>query len=209
MVTEKVERSVVAPLIIQATPQGVARAADLLRQGGVGAFPTETTYGVTVDPWNGAALRRLLALKGRPSAMTLPLVLPSTRHVSTVAAQVPEAAALLMARHWPGPLTLILPARRDLPAALVSDRGVGVRVSSHPVASALALAMECAIVATSANPHGAPAACTAADVVRCLPALDFVLDGGAAPGAPPSTVVAVDSGGRLTVLRRGAIEIHV
>jgi len=121
-------------------------------------------------------------------------------------AELSPLARRLAAAFWPGPLTLVLPARPGLHAAVTGGAGtVGVRVTSSEVAKALAAAAGGALVATSANPSGAPPPTTAAGLDPALRArLDAVLDGGATPGGAPSTVVAV-MGGRLELLRAGAV----
>lgn len=183
------------------------RAAAALRAGLLVAFPTETFYGLAADAWQPAALGRLLALKDRDASAPLPLILPSAEHLGRVSVDVPPAARALMERHWPGPLTLVLPARADLPAPLVGPEGVGVRLSSHAVASGLAQRLDAPLVATSANPGGASPAASAEEVAERLPGVDLLVDGGPTAGGVPSTVVAVSRSGTLRVLRQG--EIHV
>jgi L-threonylcarbamoyladenylate synthase len=114
----------------------------------------------------------------------------------------------LMARHWPGPLTLILTARPGLHPRLVSaDGGVAMRVSSHPLAAALAAALGAAITATSANISGQPPVSRPQDLdPELLRGLDYVLDAGPTPGGPPSTVLDV-RGRPWRVVRRGAVEV--
>jgi L-threonylcarbamoyladenylate synthase len=189
------------------TPADLARAAALIAAGGVVIFPTETFYGLAADPWQPAAVDRVIALKGRPDGAPILLVLPDLAAVDAVAGPVPDAARRLMARHWPGPLTLVLPARPGLAAAVTGPRGVGVRVSSHPVAAALARACGRAITATSANRSGAPPATDPAVAAADLPGADALLDGGPTAGGPPSTVAAVDPDGTILVLRPGACDV--
>ncbi len=172
------------------------------------AYPTETFYGLAADPWQPAALERLLALKGRDPSAPLPLILPNRDHLATLVAQVPKDAEALMERYWPGPLTLVLPARPGLPGALTGPEGIGVRLSAHPVATELAVCFQAPLVATSANPGGEPPAQTADHVARCLPGVDLVVDGGPTAGGAPSTVVAVALSGEMTVLRQGAIHVR-
>ncbi len=187
-------------------PEDLQRAVGALRAGLVVAYPTETFYGLAADAWQPAALQRLLALKGRTGA-PLSLILAHPEQLDRVVEQVPAAARVLMDRHWPGPLTLVLPARADVPAPLVGPAGVGVRLSPHPVACELARLLDAPLVATSANRSGEPPASTAGEVARGLPGVDLVLDGGATAGGAPSTVVAMDAAGTLSVLRRGAIHV--
>lgn len=171
------------------------------------AYPTETFYGVTVDAWQPAALRRLTTLKQRDPAAPLSLILADLDQLHRVVARVPAAAQTLVDAHWPGPLTLVLPARDDLPAPLRGAHGVGVRLSPHPVARSLATRFDAPLVATSANHRGEPAPRTAGEALRSVPELALVVDGGPTPGGAPSTVVAVDLHGNLNILRQGAIDV--
>jgi L-threonylcarbamoyladenylate synthase len=183
----------------------IAEAAAVLRRGGVVAYPTETFYGLGALASDGAAVERLLRAKQRPDGKALPLLGADLAQLEAVA-ELSPLARRLAAAFWPGPLTLVLPARPGLHAAVTGGAGtVGVRVTSSEVAKALAAAAGGALVATSANPSGAPPPTTAAGLDPALRArLDGVLDGGATPGGAPSTVVAV-LGGRLELLRAGAV----
>jgi L-threonylcarbamoyladenylate synthase len=169
------------------------------------ALPTESTYGLAVDARSADALERLFALKGREPGKPPPLIVADLKMVDMLAALVPARAERLMARHWPGPLTLVLPARPGLPEALTSRAGVGMRRSSHPLAEAVCTAFGGPITASSANRSGEPPATTGAAVRAIFPTIE-ILDGGATAGGPPSTVVAIDEAGRLTVLRAGALD---
>jgi L-threonylcarbamoyladenylate synthase len=184
----------------------IAAAAAVLRRGGLVAYPTETLYGLGVLAADGAAVARLAEAKGRPDGKPMPLLAADLAQLDGVALLDPLARRLAQA-FWPGPLTLVLPAAPGLPPAIVGGGAtVGVRLTSNPVAAALSLAAGGALVATSANLAGAPPVARAADLDPALVArLDLVLDAGPTPGGPPSTVVAV-AGGRLTLLRAGAVD---
>jgi len=192
--------------VLSAAPAAVARAAAVLAAGAIVAFPTDTVYGVAAALGNAEALRRLFAVKGRPAEKTLPVLLADRSQVGLVAAAVDPRAEALMARFWPGPLTIAVPARSDLPEAVVGPgTTVGVRVPDHPIARALIAAAGGALATTSANRSGAPAAVTAEEVVAQLGgAIELVLDGGATPGGVASTVVGMAEE-RLVVFREGAI----
>ena len=190
-----------------ADADALAGGATVLRQGGIVIYPTESYYGAAVSALDAEAVAGLVAAKGRPSDQPLPLILPDRVALQQVVLAVPARARELMDAHWPGPLTLVLPARPDLPAALVGPHGVGVRLSPHPVAAGLAVAFGGPITATSANRTGAPPARTAEAAAAALPAAALTLDGGQTPGGAPSTVLAVDHEGRLTVLRQGALHV--
>lgn len=185
----------------------VRKAAELIRQGGVVAFPTETSYGLGASIRNPRALERIYEIKKRPRGKPLLVLVPGISSLELLAAHVPEVVRILAARFWPGPLTLIMRARPGLPRALCAHTGkVGVRVSSHPVAMALVEEVGHPITATSANISGGPAASTAQEVASMLrdPPPDLILDGGRVPGSPPSTIldVSVDP---PRLLRIGAI----
>jgi L-threonylcarbamoyladenylate synthase len=183
----------------------LAAAAEAIRQGGIVAFPTETYYGLAVDALDAQALQRLFALKGRGGAKASALLVADFVMFSELCAEVSSRAHELAARHWPGPLTLALPARSHLPAAIVADGCVAARVSSHPVAHALVVAAGRPITATSANPAGTAPARTAEQVRAYFAGQDFhLLDGGPTPGGPPSTLVRV-TGAEVEILRQGAV----
>lgn len=186
-------------------PIHITEAAAAICAGDIVAFPTETYYGLAVDALDGAALERLFALKGRGAEKTSALLVADLAMFAELCAEVPARARELVATYWPGPLTLALPARADLPAAIVRDGFVAARVSSHSVAQALVVAAGRPITATSANPAGANPARTVAEVDAyfCGTAV-HLLDGGQTPGGPPSTLVRLH-GDDIEVLRKGAI----
>jgi L-threonylcarbamoyladenylate synthase len=184
----------------------VAAAARALAAGAVVAFPTETFYGLAVPALDGDAVARLCALKGRAATAALPVIVDSPAMLERLVVAVPPRARELMARHWPGPLTLVLPARPEVPAPVVSPHGVGARISSHPVAAALVRACGVPLTATSANRSGAPPARTGAEVRAAFGDAVHLLDGGTTAGGPPSTVAYLD-GERLVVVRAGAVRL--
>lgn len=200
------ERLVVDP--VTPSPAAVARAAAALRDGGLVAFPTETFYGLGAAALDPAAVARIFALKARPESKPVLVLVDSATMVQTVAADVPAQARALMARHWPGALTLVLRAAPGVPVGLTAGTGtIGVRLSAHPVARALVQALGQPVTAPSANPAGLAAPSTADAVVAYFPeGLALVLDGGPTAGGPPSTVldVTVDP---PRVLRAGAVPV--
>ncbi|HEX9402492.1 MAG TPA: L-threonylcarbamoyladenylate synthase [Anaeromyxobacter sp.] len=183
----------------------VREAAAALRRGGIVAYPTETFYGLGALARDAAAVERLARAKGRPDGKPLPLVAADRAAVELVAV-VDGVAARLADRFWPGPLTLVLPARPGLPAPVTAGTGtVGIRVPGGEVARALSREAGGAIVSTSANLGGAPPPDRAEALAPELRArLDHVLDAGPAPGGLPSTVVVVE-GGTLRLVRAGAV----
>lgn len=188
------------------TEEALAQACAVLRSGGVVAFPTETYYGLAVDPFNQAAVSRLFALKGRPPGKPVLLIIDNPSQLPRLVAEIPPPFPLLMERFWPGPLTLVFPAAHSLPEMLTGSRGtIGVRVSSHPVAQQLVKAFGQPVTATSANFSGQPAAVAADGVFAQLgPEVDVVLDGGLTPGGQGSTLLGYREG-KIRLLRAGVI----
>lgn len=186
----------------------LARAAELLRQGLLVAYPTETFYGLGALPNDTAAIDRVFNAKGRPEKMALPLIVGDQESVNLCAREFPEGARRLAAAFWPGPLTLVLPAADDLPPRLLGGGfSVGLRISPHPVASGLARAVGGPIIATSANLSGQTAPSTAAEVDEFLgDHVALILDGGPSPGSAASTVLDLTSD-PPRVIRSGAVPL--
>ncbi|HSH13897.1 MAG TPA: L-threonylcarbamoyladenylate synthase [Desulfurivibrionaceae bacterium] len=184
----------------------IVRLAGELTRGEVVAFPTETFYGLAVNPFVEGALPRLFALKQRPSEKPVLVLIDDLVRLGELVREVPTLYEVLMAKFWPGPLTLIFQGRPGLPELLTDGRGtIGIRLSSQPLACRLAAAAGGVITGTSANPGGAPAAKTADAVRDFFPTgLAGIVDGGQAPGGHGSTIVA-EEGGRLRLVRSGAI----
>ena len=179
-----------------------------LSRGELVCFPTETTYGLAADIRSRVALDRLTALKGRSPDRPFGLIVDAVARARELASAWPIGAAELAARYWPGPLTMVLPARADLAAEVVAGGGVGVRVSSHPVAAALAAGLGSAITATSANPAGQPAAlCIAEARAYFGAAVALYIDAGPVAAPTASTVVRIGQDGAVEVLRQGMIVI--
>lgn len=173
-----------------ADPTAIPAAADLLRRGLPVVLPTDTVYGVGVLPYDAAAVDRLYAVKGRPAEKGIPILLGDVADVAHVAGIIPPAAAALMAHFWPGPLTLIVPRRPELPANLSPDDTIAVRVPDHALARALIRAAGGAVAATSANVSGQPPARAADEALAVLGGrVAAVLDDGPSPGGVASTVV--------------------
>lgn len=180
----------------------------MLQRGGLVAIPTETFYGLGVNPFDTRALDRLRAVKGREDAKPILVLVASINDLSAFVEHVPPAASLLIEGFWPGPLTILFPARASLPHALTAGTGlVGMRVSScRPLCELLARVGP--LTGTSANRAGAAPARTAEAVQQALgDAVDLILDVGPTPGGLPSTVVAVHHS--LRIVREGALERSV
>lgn len=186
--------------------QLLCRAADLLREGGVVAFPTDTLYGLAANPASAAAMAQLYRIKGRPVDLAVPLIAAGLDQIELAGGILGPGSRRLAAAFWPGPLTLVIPAWPGLDASVHAGRGtVAVRVPDHAVARNLAEACGWPITSTSANRSGEAASGDPADVRMALGgALDGLIDAGASPGGPPSTIVdARDDVPRL--IRAGAV----
>jgi L-threonylcarbamoyladenylate synthase len=183
----------------------IAAAADALRHGGVVVYPTETLYGLGVDATNPTALARLVALKGREPGKPISVLVADETMLSELAAELSPLARRLVRRFWPGPLTLVLPAHAGVSDLLTGGTGtIGVRVSSHPVATALVVALGRPVTSPSANPAGCTPPVTVDDARGYFgTTVDAYLDAGRLPGEPASTVVDVRDG--LRVVREGAV----
>jgi len=170
-------------------PAVIREAAELIRRGLVVAYPTDTLYGLAVDPRNAGAVRRLYALKGRAESSALTLIAADLAHVRA-AGEMTEPAERLAGRWWPGPLTLVVRARPILAKEMLAGgETVGIRIPDHAVAIALARDAGFAITATSSNRSGEAAAASPNAVVAALADLDAIVDAGPARGGPPSTIV--------------------
>ena len=184
----------------------VRRAADILRRGGLVAFPTETVYGLGADASSGDAVARLYRVKGRPAGHPVIVHCASADEAFRWAREVPDSARRLAAEFWPGPLTLILKRSGKAQDFVTGGQDtVGLRVPSHPAARALLEAFKGAIAAPSANRFGRVSPTTAAHVRDDLGGdVDLVLEGGASDVGIESTIVDL-SGGAPVLLRPGRI----
>lgn len=194
------------------TPDNIAEAVDFLRNGGVIVYPTETSYGLGCDATNHAAVERVFAIKGRPETKALSVILPSLAEASKYILLRPYTRRLA-GHYWPGPLTIVATAMPDSPlSSHCTNKGRhAVRVSSHPVAAALAAGLGRPIVATSANISGQPDLYQAVGVVAAFGQAanqpDAFIDGGDLPFMPPSTIVEVGAEG-INVLRQGSVVVR-
>jgi L-threonylcarbamoyladenylate synthase len=172
-------------------PHVIAAAAEVIRRGGLVAFPTETVYGLGADALSEAAVLGIFAAKGRPSYNPIIAHVASVDHARTLVTHWPDAAEQLAATFWPGPLTLVLPKAPHVPLALTAGRNtVAVRMPAHPVALALIQAADRPIAAPSANRFTELSPTTADHVERGLGArVDIILDGGSTLVGIESTVV--------------------
>jgi len=176
-----------------------------LQAGELVVYPTETFYAIGADAFSSSALARLFRVKGREAGRPVGLIAADTAMAFSLAREIPINARRLADAFWPGPLTIVLPAREELARELAGPDGVGVRVSPNPVARALSAGLGRPITATSANlSGGAPAGTLGEARARLGEAVKVYLDSGKLTAAAPSTVVAV-SGSGWKIMRGGAI----
>jgi L-threonylcarbamoyladenylate synthase len=188
------------------SPADVGRAVDVLRGGGLVAFPTETVYGLGADASSAAAVRRLFAVKRRPPDHPVIVHLGDPALLPEWASEVPDAAAVLARAFWPGPLTVVVPRAARVPDAVTGGRDtVGLRVPDQPLALELLRAFGGGVAAPSANRFGRVSPTTAADVRADLGGdVDLVLDGGPCRVGVESTIVDC-TGPRPAILREGGV----
>lgn len=196
---------------LSADAAGIARAAAILRTGGLVALPTETVYGLAARADNAEAVARIYEAKGRPAFN--PLIVHVARPAEAEAlAEWSIAASTLAHDHWPGPLTLVLPRRRDAALAAAVSAGlptIALRCPGHATMQAVLAAVGVPLAAPSANASGFVSPTTADHVLATLDGrVDAVLDGGPCPAGIESTIVAVRAGGDLEVLRAGPVAIE-
>lgn len=197
-------------MILAATPEAIARAAALLRAGQVVAFPTETVYGLGADATNAEAAAHIFTVKHRPAFDPLIVHLAAADALDGVAASCPDGARRLLARWWPGPLTLVLPKRECIPDIVTAGLpSVAVRVPDHAVARALIAAADRPIAAPSANPFGYVSPTTAQHVAAQLgDAVPLILDGGPCRVGVESTIVSFLEPTPV-LLRPGAVTLEM
>ena len=183
------------------------QAVAVLMGGGIIAYPTETFYGIGAKFDNEDSLQKLHEIKQRPGNKPLPLIIGSRYLLAHIASSINNTAASLMDRFWPGPLTLILPAKENLsPYITAGTHSVAVRIPGDSFALRLAQYALFPITATSANTSGNPPAQDAGTVVDYFgDNIDLIIDGGPTKGMLPSTIVDARKG-KLEIVREGAIK---
>lgn len=177
-------------------PWKLREAARAIHGGGIIAYPTEAVYGLGCDPLDGAAVRRLLALKGRPAGKGLILIAADFDQLRPYVGQLEKPLMKQVLESWPGPNTWILPAARSLPGWLTgSHDSLAVRVTAHPVAAALCRRCNCPLVSTSANPSGHRPARTSLAVRRLFPSgVDLIVSGEVGSLSRPTPIRNAASG---------------
>jgi L-threonylcarbamoyladenylate synthase len=195
--------------ILPATEEHIARAAAVIRAGGLVAFPTETVYGLGADALNEDAVRKIFLAKERPADDPLIVHIASASQLPQLARQIPQRAWDLIERFWPGPLTLVLPKTERVPTVTTGGLDtVAVRMPSHPVAKRLIELSAVPIAAPSANRFGRPSPTIAKHVWEDLHGrIDLILDGGPTPIGVESTVLDLTVDPPM-VLRPGGVTLE-
>lgn len=190
--------------------EALDEAAEIIRSGGLVAFPTETVYGLGADAFNEAAVESIFRAKGRPQDNPLIVHIPSASWLPRVAVNVPEAAYELFEKFSPGPLTIVLPKAADLPPVTTAGlQTVGIRIPNSKIARELISRSDRPIAAPSANRSGRVSPTTAADVFEDMKGrIPLILDGGDTDVGIESTVITL-AGEVPTVLRPGAVTIEM
>jgi L-threonylcarbamoyladenylate synthase len=189
--------------------QTIWQAAEIIRKGGIGAFPTETVYGLGADAFNPIAVARIFEVKKRPSFDPLIVHVGHPTDLEKLVIKIPSPARKLMQQCWPGPLTMVLLKRDEVPDIITAGLStVAVRMPSHPIALSLIELADCPIAAPSANPFGYLSPTTAEHVEDQLgDQVDFVLDGGPCEIGVESTIVSFAENNPI-LLRPGGIPVE-
>jgi len=193
-------------IISAKNPSAIPHAVNILNNGGLVAFPTDTVYGLAAPAFNEESIERLYVVKGRMHTKAIALLLGDASQLDQVSVDISESARRLGNKFWPGPLTLIVPRHPALPEILAPTPTIGVRVPAHSDALAL-MTQTGPLAVTSANRSGDRNTCTAKEVLRQLDGrIHLIIDGGPTPGGVPSTVVDCTSL-ELKVLRPGPLSL--
>lgn len=190
MIEEHSTGQVQTRLLRAGDPAAVHEAAAWLRRGFPVVFPTDTVYGIGTTPFEAAAIDRLYAVKGRPTSKGIPILLADPAALDAIAGAIPPLAYTLIARYWPGPLTLIVPRAPHLPDAISPNDNIAVRIPDHEITRALIREAGGAVATTSANLSGQPPFRNGAAAMTAFNGLvPIILDDGPSPGDRPSTIV--------------------
>lgn len=185
------------------------KSLEVLKGGGIIAYPTESFYALGVIATNEAAVKKLCRIKNRPVSKPLPVIVGDMETLKSIVKSLPFQAETLMNQFWPGPLTIIFEAVSGLPALLTGGSNrIAARIPGVSAALHLAIRARLPITATSANPSGSIPARRAQEVIEYFgESIDLVIDSGETPGGKPSTIVDVTAM-PLKVLRAGRIELQ-
>jgi len=186
----------------------IKKASEVLRQGGIMAYPTDTVYGLGVIYDNEEALRRLIELKGRPLTKGLLLITGSVESLGMIVEEIPSEITDIIRRYWPGPLTIIFKARDNISEYITGGSGkVAIRIPGESFALEFVKKTGLIITSTSANPSNKPPGNDIEDIISYFPkGLDLIIDGGRLSGKPSTIIEVID--GKIKVLRKGAIAIE-
>ena len=201
MITDLIEVNAETP-----DPSVIRRAADVIRQGGVVAIPSDSLYMLVADPFNLAAVGKVFAAKGRESTRSLPLLVDDLMMVEDLTGEVTVRFQLLARRFWPGPLTIIVPASSKVPLKLTGNTGrLALRQTKSAVGNALIDFLSMPLIATSANVSGVPTCSSGIEVFGTMDGrLNLVVDGGHCVGQGATTIDITEPYWR--VIKQGAIE---
>ncbi|MFN4218128.1 MAG: L-threonylcarbamoyladenylate synthase [Candidatus Bipolaricaulia bacterium] len=195
--------------ILSADEAALEQAAQIIRSGGLVAFPTETVYGLGADALNENAVRKIFIAKDRPPDDPVIVHIAHVHQLALLARHIPQKVWDLTGRFWPGPLTLVLPKTERVPAVTTGGLGtIAVRAPAHPVAKRLIELSGCPIAAPSANRFGRPSPTTAQHVLEDLDGrIDLILDGGPTPIGVESTVLDLTQDPPM-ILRPGGVTLE-
>jgi L-threonylcarbamoyladenylate synthase len=189
------------------SPDVSLRALEILKSGGLVAFPTDTVYGVGALAFDGEAVESIYAAKDRPVEKAIPVLIGDSDDLEKVGINISDSARRLASHFWPGPLTILVPKRAVLPESVSATATVGVRVPDHKVARPL-LRVAGPMAVTSANISGGQSPVTAQEVYEQLGGrIDLIIDGGKTPGGVPSTLVDCSTS-ELKILREGPVSLQ-
>jgi L-threonylcarbamoyladenylate synthase len=189
------------------SPDVFQHAFDVLKKGGLVAFPTDTVYGIGALAFNGSAVESIYKVKERPIEKAIPILVAEIMDLDKVVLKIPSTALGLVTRFWPGPLTVLFPKKPTLPESVSATGTIGVRIPDHAV-TRLLLRLAGPMAVTSANISGRESPTTATEVFAQLNGrIPLIIDGGETPGGIPSTLVDC-SGGEIKILRQGPISLE-
>ena len=194
-------------IVSSASLDVIQQALEILNPGGLVAFPTDTVYGVGCLAFDGKAVESIYAAKDRPIEKAIPVLIGDESDLEKVGLNIPDAAHKLASRFWPGPLTILIPKKPNLPESVSATETVGVRIPDHEVARALLRAAG-PMAVTSANISGQASPSTAEEVFAQLNGrIPLIIDGGKTPGGVPSTLVDCTDK-EIKILREGPITLE-
>jgi L-threonylcarbamoyladenylate synthase len=192
--------------LIKPEDKPLVLAAEVIQAGGVIVYPTETLYGIGSNAWDGSAIAKIRALKYRTEQKPILVIARSQDQVQLLAEEISSLAQRFIDAFWPGPLTLVFKASKQVPDLVSRGTGtIGVRIPSSPVCLRLLELVGSPLTSSSANLSGQPPLMTVAEIRQAIPkGIDLFLDGGQLPPSQPSTVLDV-TGDVARILRKGAV----